>query len=110
MGKHIERIFKKISLKPNAASHNNTSWYTDKYGFLEHSPSGGNLYYKGFTIQKLIPEFCVPPHTTWGPGSYLVSLPHHTVPSQGPLHVLSPQAQGATVVTKTSRIQEMIVK
>ena len=30
-------------LKPNAASHNNTSWYTDIDRFLEHSPSQGNL-------------------------------------------------------------------
>ena len=38
----------KNSLKPtNAASHNNTSWYTDTDGVLEHSPSGGSLYYRG---------------------------------------------------------------
>ena len=34
---------KKNSLKPHTASHNNTNWYTDTDGFLEHSPSGGSL-------------------------------------------------------------------
>ena len=32
-------------LKPNTASHNDASWYTDTDGFLEHSASGGSLYY-----------------------------------------------------------------
>ena len=61
MGKCIERVFKKMSLKkkkmslkPNAASHYNTSWYTDTDGFLEHLPSGESLYYKGPTLQKII--------------------------------------------------------
>ena len=35
------------TLELNTASHNNTSWYTDTDGFLEHSPSRGSLYYKG---------------------------------------------------------------
>ena len=52
---------KKISLKPNAVSHNNTSWYTDTDGFLEHSPSRGSLYYKKiitiFALQKIITIF-----------------------------------------------------
>ena len=43
-----------MSLKPNAASHYNTSWYTDTDGFLEHLPSGESLYYKGPTLQKII--------------------------------------------------------
>ena len=47
IGKHVERVFQKNLLKPNAASHNNASWYTDTDGFLEHSPSRENLYYKG---------------------------------------------------------------
>ena len=47
MGKLIERIFKKNSLKPNAPCHNNVSGCTDTGGFLEHSSSGGSLYYKG---------------------------------------------------------------
>ena len=38
-------VFKKNSLKPNAASPNNASWYTNTNGFLEHSPTGGSLYY-----------------------------------------------------------------
>ena len=33
----------KNSLKLNAASHNNTSWYTDTGGFLEYSLSGGEV-------------------------------------------------------------------
>ena len=35
----VERVFKKNLLKPNAASHNDTSWYTDTDVFLEHLPS-----------------------------------------------------------------------
>ena len=54
MGKHIERVFQKNSLKLNAASRNNTSWSTDTDGFLEHSPSGGSLYYKRPALQKII--------------------------------------------------------
>ena len=54
MGKCIERVFKKNSLKPNIASHNDASWYTDADGFLEHSPSGRSLYYKGPALQKVI--------------------------------------------------------
>ena len=50
MGQHVERISKKNSLKPNVASHNNASWYTDTDGFLEHTPSGGCLYYKRPTL------------------------------------------------------------
>ena len=52
--KSLQKIF---SLKPNAASHNNSSWCTDTDGFLEHSPSGGSLYHKGSTLQKIIPVF-----------------------------------------------------
>ena len=50
-------VFKKISLTPNAASHNNAIWYTDTGGFLEHSLSGGSLYYKGPILQKIILVF-----------------------------------------------------
>ena len=42
------------SVKPNTASHNNASWYTDTDVFLEHSLSRGSLYYKGPAIQKII--------------------------------------------------------
>ena len=52
---------KKNSLKPNTASHKNASFYTDTDGFLEHSSSGGNLYYKGPSLQKVIPGFGVSP-------------------------------------------------
>ena len=55
MGKCVERIFKKNSLRPNAASYNNASWYTDTDRFLEHSHSRGSLYYKGPALQKIIP-------------------------------------------------------
>ena len=44
MGKHIESL-QKNSLKLNAASHNNASWYTDTDELRECSPSGGRLYY-----------------------------------------------------------------
>ena len=54
MGKRVERVFKKNSLKLNAASHNTTIWYTDTAGYLEYSPSGGSLYYKGPALQKII--------------------------------------------------------
>ena len=53
MRKSIESL-QKNSLKTNAASHKNTSWYTDTEGFLEHSPSGGSLFYKGLAHQKII--------------------------------------------------------
>ena len=39
-GQSVERVFKKTSVMPNTASHNNASWYTDTGGFLEHSPCG----------------------------------------------------------------------
>ena len=47
MGKLSERVLKNNSLKPNAASHNNASWYTDTDGFLEHSPSWGKPALQG---------------------------------------------------------------
>ena len=40
----------KFSLKPNASSHNNTSWYTDTDRLLEQSLSRGRLYYKGSAL------------------------------------------------------------
>ena len=59
MGKHVESS-KKNSPKPNAASHNNASWYTDTDGFIEHSPTRGSLY-KGPIFPKIIPAFFVSP-------------------------------------------------
>ena len=53
----LKKSSKKNSLKPNPVSHNTTSRYTDTDGFLEHSSSGGSLYYKGPTLQKIIPDF-----------------------------------------------------
>ena len=65
---NVWKSLPKNSLKPNAASHNNASWYTDTDVFLEHSPSGGSLYYKGPTLQKIIPWcVCVCP-LTWSLG------------------------------------------
>ena len=52
MGKHAERVFKKNSLNPNTASHNNASWHTDAEGFLERSPTGGSLSYKGLPSRR----------------------------------------------------------
>ena len=60
MGKGVESSKKKISLKPNAASHNNASWYTDTDGLLEYSPNGASLYYKGYIFQKIIPVWGAP--------------------------------------------------
>ena len=42
-------VFKKNPLKLNADYHNFASWFTDTDGFLEHSPSGGSLYYNGWS-------------------------------------------------------------
>ena len=65
MGKCVKRVFKKNSLKLNAVSHNNASWYADIDGFLEHSSSTGSLYYNGpAALQKAILFFRVPPHTS----------------------------------------------
>ena len=50
----LKESSKTNSLKPNSASHNNANWYTNTDGFLEHSPSGGSLYYKGPTLQRII--------------------------------------------------------
>ena len=57
MSKCVERVFKTNSLKPNAASYNNASWYTGTDGFLEHSPSEGNLYYKEPALPMIIPAW-----------------------------------------------------
>ena len=54
MANAVKESSKKNSLRPNAASHNNASWHTDTNVFLEHSPSGGSLYYKGPALQKVI--------------------------------------------------------
>ena len=62
MGKCVERLFEKDSLKRNAASHNNANWHTDTDGSLEHSRSVGSLYYKGPALQKIILIFGGSPH------------------------------------------------
>ena len=38
------KVFKKHSLQPYAASHNNAIWYADTDRFLQHSPNGEHLY------------------------------------------------------------------
>ena len=53
MSKHVESL-KKIHWSWTQP-HNNTSWYTDSVGLLDHSPSRGSLYYKGPAFQKIIP-------------------------------------------------------
>ena len=55
MGKYIESS-KKIHWS-QTDSYNNSSWYTDIDGFLEHSPSEGSLYCKVPTLQKVIQGF-----------------------------------------------------
>ena len=51
------------SLKLNAASHNDASWYTDTDWFLEHSSSRGSLYYQGPTVHNIIPGILGSPLT-----------------------------------------------
>ena len=41
---HWKSLQNKNSVKPNVASHNTTSWYTDTDGFLGHSHSRWSLY------------------------------------------------------------------
>ena len=60
MGKHVERVLKKNSLKLNTISHNNTSWCTDPDGFLGDAPSEGRLDSKRLTFQEIILGFGVP--------------------------------------------------
>ena len=67
MGKCIARVFKKNSVKPNAASHNTTSWYTDTDEFLEFSLSGDSLHCKGPALQKIILDFLGSPPCMWYP-------------------------------------------
>ena len=45
----------------------NASWYTDADGFLEHSPGGGSLLYKGPALQKII--------LVWGGSPSYIELP-----------------------------------
>ena len=66
------RVFKKNSLKLNAASHSTASWYADTDGFLEHPPSKGSLCYKGPTLQKIVPGFWASAHIV---PAFLCSLP-----------------------------------
>ena len=54
MGKHTERAFKKKKICWSQTQPLTTMpWYTDLDGFLEHSPSGGGLHYKGSAPQKI---------------------------------------------------------
>ena len=71
----------KNSLKVHAASYN-AKWYTDTDGFLEHSPSGGSLYYTGPILQKIILFWGIPPHIYIWNKIYLIFI---TVISLGSL-------------------------
>ena len=51
----LKEYLKKFTEAERAASHNNISGCTDTNGLLEHSPSGGSLYYKGPVLQKITP-------------------------------------------------------
>ena len=61
-GQMCWKSLKKKSLKLNAASRNNASWYTDTDGFLKHSPSEGIIHYKGPVLQTIMVIFWVSPH------------------------------------------------
>ena len=56
-GQTLWKSLQTNSQKWNTASHNNASWCTVIGGFLEHSPREESLYYKGSTLQKIIPVF-----------------------------------------------------
>ena len=60
MGRCIERVFKKISLKPNATSPNIISSYTDNRWVPRILTKWGSLYYKGLALQKRILVFWIP--------------------------------------------------
>ena len=60
-GQMCWKSLQKNSLKQNAASHNNASWYTDTDGFLEHSPSGRSLYYHDPSLKIILVIFLDPP-------------------------------------------------
>ena len=45
---------KKFTEAEHSLSQQHQLVYTDTDGFLEHSPKGGRLYYKGSTLQKII--------------------------------------------------------
>ena len=81
MGKPLKESSKKKITEANTASHN-VSWYTD--GFLEHSPSRGNLYYKGPAFQKIILVSWGPPSYTTTPVPIIVSLSYCHF---APLHI-----------------------
>ena len=51
----VLKVFKKHSPKLSTASHNNVSYYTDTDGLLEHSFSRESLYYRGISLQEIIP-------------------------------------------------------
>ena len=61
-----KRLQKKFTEAERSLSQHH-QWCTDTDGFLEHSPGGGSLYYKGPALQKIIPVF-------WGVPSYLNQL------------------------------------
>ena len=77
MGKHIERMLKKKFTEAERSLSQHPSGYTDIDGFLQHSPNGGSLYYKGPALQKIIPFFggvppCILP--VWGLSSHFLKV------------------------------------
>ena len=87
----LKRSSKKNSLKTNTASHNDASWCTGTDGFLEHSPSGGSLSYKGSALQKII-SVCF-----GSPLIYKVLYYPKFQASSGGLEIYPPQIRGDTV-------------
>ena len=72
------RVFKKNSLKPNAASPS-ASCYTDTNGSLEHSPSRASMYYRGPTLQKTIPVWGVLPSHQYNKDNIITLLTSQSI-------------------------------
>ena len=74
------KVFKKIHWSKPQPIITNTSWYTDTDEFLEYSPSGGSLCYKGPALQKIISFWSIPPHVNKLQNDYHIgtSITSHT--------------------------------
>ena len=60
--KNGQTHWKSLQKNFTEVEHTTTSRFANTDGFLEHSPSGGSLYYKGLTLHKIIPFlFRTPP-------------------------------------------------
>ena len=62
MGKSVDKSLQKKITEVEHSLSQQYQLYTDADGFLEHSSSGGSLYYKGPTLQKIILVFLGPLH------------------------------------------------